>query len=77
MNLANIPAGISFNRQTNNLTVGSAAVSRVDIFSISGEKVLHSANGAQVFNLAKLPSGIYLVRAKTAEGSLQMKFFKE
>ena len=75
--LANIPAGISFNRQTSHLTVGSAAVSRVEIFSISGEKVLHSANGAQVFNLDMLPSGIYLVRAKTAEGMQQMKFFKE
>lgn len=75
--LANIPAGISFNRQTSHLTVGCAAVSRVEIFSISGEKVLHSANGAQVFNLDMLPSGIYLVRAKTAEGMQQMKFFKE
>ena len=75
--LANIPAGISFNRQTSHLTVGCAAVSRVEIFSISGEKVLHSANGAQVFNLDMLPSGIYLVRAKTAEGIQQMKFFKE
>ena len=75
--LANIPAGISFNRQTSHLTVGRAAVSRVEIFSISGEKVLHSANGAQVFNLDMLPSGIYLVRAKTAEGMQQMKFFKE
>ncbi|PJJ40127.1 T9SS type A sorting domain-containing protein [Hallerella succinigenes] len=75
--LANIPAGISFNRQTSHLTVGCAAVSRVEIFSISGEKVLHSANGTQVFNLDMLPSGIYLVRAKTAEGMQQMKFFKE
>ena len=75
--LANIPAGISFNRQTSHLTVGCAAVSRVEIFSISGEKVLHSANGAQVFNLDMLPSGIYLVRANTAEGMQQMKFFKE
>ena len=75
--LANIPAGISFNRQTSHLTVGCAAVNRVEIFSISGEKVLHSANGAQVFNLDMLPSGIYLVRAKTAEGMQQMKFFKE
>lgn len=75
--LANIPGGISFNRQTSHLTVGCAAVSRVEIFSISGEKVLHSANGAQIFNLDMLPSGIYLVRAKTAEGIQQMKFFKE
>ena len=75
--MTHLPAGISFNRGTSHLTVGCAAVSRVEIFSISGEKVLHSANGAQVFNLNMLPSGIYLVRAKTAEGIQQMKFFKE
>ena len=75
--MTHLPAGISFNRGTSRLTIGSASVNRVDIISIQGEKILHSANGAQVFNLDMLPSGIYLVRAKTAEGMQQMKFFKE
>ncbi|MBP5247626.1 MAG: pectate lyase [Fibrobacter sp.] len=72
-----LPAGIHFNRSTSRLTIGSASVNRVDVISITGEKVLHSANGQSEFSLAKMPSGIYLVRAITAEGHLTLKIFKD
>ena len=75
--MAHLPAGISFNRGTSRLTIGSASVNRVDIISIQGEKILHSANGQSEFSLAKMPSGIYIVRAITAEGTFSMKIFKD
>ena len=75
--MTHLPAGISFNRGTSRLTIGSASVNRVDIISIQGEKILHSANGQSEFSLAKMPSGIYIVRAVTAEGTFSMKIFKD
>ena len=75
--MTHLPAGISFNRGTSRLTIGSASVNRVDIISIQGEKILHSANGQSEFSLAKMPSGIYIVRAITAEGTFSMKIFKD
>jgi pectate lyase len=75
--MTHLPAGIFFNRGTSRLTIGSASVNRVDIISIQGEKILHSANGQSEFSLAKMPSGIYIVRAITAEGTFSMKIFKD
>lgn len=75
--VATLSVGIHFNRSTSRLTVGSTSVHQVDILSVSGQKVLHSVNGQSEFSLAKMPSGIYLVRAITAEGTLTMKIFKD
>jgi hypothetical protein len=54
----------------------TAALERVEIYSISGQKVAGFTGNVSTLNTAALPSGVYLVKLDTAESSTTLKLVK-
>lgn len=52
---------------------GTTSVNALDVFDISGKKVLSTASPAETVSLYGIPAGIYIVRAYTTKTTIQQK----
>ncbi len=67
---------ISFDRLSKSLLVESARVQRVEIVRLDGT-ILYHAESVRRIPMSAYPKGVYLVRAKTGEGTLLRKILVE
>lgn len=70
-------ARISFDRLSKSVFVESAHVQGVEIVRIDGKSVLRAVNGSRRISMKPYPSGLYIVRAKTSDGTFLKKIFVE
>lgn len=63
------------NPATNTITIGNA-INNVAIYSLSGKKIIECSTCNSI-NVSRLATGIYIIKARTAQGVLTQKLIKE
>lgn len=63
----------------NNITIKTSRQTTIEILNIQGQiiKTFYNAEKETIINLTNLPSGVYIIKAKTDKGITTKKFIKE